>query len=113
MPKLSIRDLDLAHKRVLIRVDFNVRPNIDQEALHGPDIAHARNAAQHHRFIGQQRCGESGQGGVLGAAGGDCSVQRHAAFYDEFIHLFCIFPAFNRGPHIISRSCEHASGLFI
>ena len=24
MPKLSIRDLDLAHKRVLIRVDFNV-----------------------------------------------------------------------------------------
>ena len=24
MSKLSIRDLDLAHKRVLIRVDFNV-----------------------------------------------------------------------------------------
>ena len=24
MPKLSIRDLDLAHKHVLIRVDFNV-----------------------------------------------------------------------------------------
>jgi phosphoglycerate kinase len=27
MPKLSIRDLDLAHKRVLIRVDFNVPLN--------------------------------------------------------------------------------------
>lgn len=29
MPKLSIRDLDLAHKRVLIRVDFNVPLSTD------------------------------------------------------------------------------------
>ena len=29
MPKLSIRDLDLAHKRVLIRVDFNVPLSAD------------------------------------------------------------------------------------
>ena len=33
MPKLSIRDLDLAHKRVLIRVDFNVPLSDDGQEI--------------------------------------------------------------------------------
>jgi len=33
MPKLSIRDLDLAHKRVLIRVDFNVPLSEDGQEI--------------------------------------------------------------------------------
>lgn len=33
MPKLSIRDLDLAHKRVLIRVDFNVPLSKDGQEI--------------------------------------------------------------------------------
>lgn len=33
MPKLSIRDLDLAHKRVLIRVDFNVPLSTDSSEV--------------------------------------------------------------------------------
>src|SRR3984957_1065692 len=36
MPKLSIRDLDLAHKRVLIRVDFNVPLSTNGRAI--PEI---------------------------------------------------------------------------
>ncbi|HWZ52719.1 MAG TPA: phosphoglycerate kinase [Granulicella sp.] len=36
MPKLSIRDLDLAHKRVLIRVDFNVPLSTNGRAV--PEI---------------------------------------------------------------------------
>jgi hypothetical protein len=38
-----------------LAVHFHLGPDIDQQALHGADVADAGNAMQNHRLFGEQR----------------------------------------------------------
>ncbi len=65
---------------------IHLRSDIHQEPLHGADVADARNAAERHRLIGEQRRGQCGQRRILGAAGGNFAVEGSSAGDDKLIH---------------------------
>ena len=78
----------------LVNRDF--RTDVDQQALHRADIAHARNAFEHHLFIGEQRRGKGRQSGILRPVGRDRTVERHAALNHKLIHYWLFLCAFSQ-----------------
>ncbi len=67
-------------------LDVGAGADIHQQALHGADIAHARDPVQGYGLFGQQRGRQRGQRGILRTAGFDTAVEGGAALNDELIH---------------------------
>ena len=67
-------------------VHVDLGSDIDQQALHGADVAHARYAMQRDGFIGQQRRRQRRQRRIFRAVGGNFSPKRGSALDYEFIH---------------------------
>ena len=52
----------------------------------GSHIVQMRNVADHHRIVGEQRCGEDRQSGVLGAGDAHLALEGRAALDLQFVH---------------------------
>lgn len=70
---------------------FNTGPEVAEDPGHEADIGKVRDPFKDTGFARQESGGKDREGGILGTAGGDCSLERDSAFNSEYVHIGRLF----------------------